>query len=295
MTDLNQSSFHRISREKQPILDQPVKPTRKRSRRGLLAFILLVLFFLFFTPFRTNLLVIGIDRTPEGTAIGRSDTMVLASLPPITPKMRLLSIPRDLWVTVPGYGENRINTAHYFAELDSPGSGPRAARQVVETNFGVQVPYSIRLKFDGFVKIVDAMGGVTLNLAEPAAGLEAGRHTLDGTQALAFVRSRSGSDDFFRQQHAQLFIAAALKNMLNPVKWARLPQILAALTEAVDTNLPIWLWPRVLYGTGFSAVTGFDSQAISREMVTPWTTEAGAQVLLPNWDMINPLIEEKFQ
>jgi LCP family protein required for cell wall assembly len=270
-------------------------PPRRRSKRGLLTLVLLLLFFLFFTPFRTNILLIGIDRTPEGTAIGRSDTMVLTSLPPISPQVSLLSIPRDLWVSVPGYGENRINTAHYFAELETPGTGPRAARQVVATNFGVQVPYSIRLKFDGFVKIVDAMGGVTLDLAEPTAGLDAGKHTLDGTQALAFVRDRSGSDDFFRQQHAQLFITAALKNMASPAKWLRIPQILAALGDAVDTNVPIWVWPRLLYGTAFSAVVGFDSHAIGRDMVTPWTTSAGAQVLLPNWVLINPLIEEKFK
>ncbi len=295
MSDLNQSSFHTISRQAHPAVNQPIKPAPRRSRRGGVAVILLLLFFLFFTPFRTNVLLIGIDRTPEGTAIGRSDTMVLASLPPISPKMRLLSIPRDLWVTVPGYGENRVNTAHYFAELETPGSGAQAARQVVETNFGVQVPYSIRLKFDGFVHIVDAMGGVTFDLTEPTAGLDAGRHTLDGTQALAFVRSRSGSDDFFRQQHAQLFITAALKNMLNPVRWVRIPQVLIALSDAVDTNLPFWLWPRVLYGTSFSAITSFDSYAITREMVTPWTTSEGAQVLLPIWEQINPLIDEKFK
>ncbi len=65
----------------------------------------------------------------------------------------------------------------------------------------------------GFVKIIDAMGGVTVNLPVDMSGLAAGEHTLDGTQALAFVRDRAGSDDFFRQQRGQLVIMAAIKNM----------------------------------------------------------------------------------
>lgn len=265
---------------------------KKKSHLVRNSFLILLVFFLFFTPFRTNLLLIGIDRTPEGSAAGRSDTMILATLPPVLPQVRLLSIPRDLWVNIPGYGENRINTAHYFAELDAPGTGMRAAANVVESNFGVNVPYVIRLKFDGFVKIIDAMGGVTVDLPEPMSGLEAGKNYLDGTAALRFVRDRASSDDFFRQKRGQLFLSAAIKGVLNPVKWPRLPMILAAVAQSIDTNIPFWIWPRILYGATFSAIKGFDSNTISREMVTSWTTDQGAQVLLPNWDLINPLIQQ---
>ena len=165
-------------------INLPVKPVKKRSNRWFTGLIILVIFFVFFSPFRTNVLVLGIDRAPDGTALGRSDTMILTTIPPILPQMSLLSIPRDLWVTIPGYGENRINTAHYFAELDNPGTGMKAASAVVETNFGVHVPYVIRLKFEGFVNIVDAMGGVTVNLPQDMSGLSAGKHLLNGTEAL---------------------------------------------------------------------------------------------------------------
>lgn len=293
---MNNSQAPRISPPKvQSGLGMQVtlKP-KKHGSRWMTGGIILIIFFIFFTPFRTNMLVIGIDRTPDGTSIGRSDTMILTTLPPILPLMSLLSIPRDLWVTIPGYGENRINTAHYFAELDKPGSGMKAASEVVETNFGINVPYVIRLKFDGFVNIVDAMGGVTVTLPQDMSGFSAGKHLLDGTQALRFVRDRSGSDDFFRQQRGQLFLSSAVKNMLNPVKWVRLPQILAAMFQAVDSNVPLWVWPRLVYGITFSAIKGFDSHAIDRDLVTPWVTSEGAQVLLPNWDLINPLVKEIF-
>jgi LCP family protein required for cell wall assembly len=272
----------------------PVKSKKKRHpfRNGLL---ILLVFFLFFTPFRTTLLIIGIDRTPEGSDAGRSDTMILTTLTPVLPKMTLLSIPRDLWVGIPGYGENRINTAHYFAELDAPGSGMRAAVGVVEANFGIDVPYVLRLKFDTIVTMVDAMGGVTINLPEAMIGFEAGEHHLDGTTALRFVRDRAGSDDFARQKRGQMFISAVLKNMFNPLKWVRIPFMVNALLQGIDTNIPFYLWPRILYGTAYSAVFGFDTRTFEREMVTPWVTDQGAQVLLPNWERINPLIAEIFR
>ena len=270
------------------------EPARKRHpvRTGIL--ILLVLF-LFFTPMRSTLLVIGIDRTPEGSNAGRSDTMILATMPPFLPQMTLFSIPRDLWVSIPGVGENRINTAHYFAELSQPGTGLAAAAGVVEANFGIKVPYVIRIKFDGIINIVDAMGGITVNVEQPTKMFEAGVQTLDGTQALAFVRDRSGADDFSRQKHAQIFLSAAVKTMMNPVKWLRIPAVSAAVIQALDTNIPFYAWPRLLYGMAFSAVFGFDAQALDRNWVTPWRTDEGAQVLIPNWDLINPAIAEIFK
>ena len=272
------------------------KPENRRRRHPIrTGFLILLVFFLFFTPMRTNLLVIGIDRVPEGSNAGRSDTMILATMPPFMPQMTLFSIPRDLWVTIPGVGENRINTAHYFAELSEPGTGLDAAAGVVEANFGINVPYVIRIKFDGIIKIVDAMGGITVTLEEPTAMFAAGTHELDGTQALAFVRDRSGSDDFSRQKHAQIFISAAIKSMLNPATWLRVPAVMTATIQALDTNIPFYAWPRLLYGMAFSAVFGFEAQTLDRNWVTPWVTDQGAQVLIPNWDLINPAIEEIFK
>lgn len=272
------------------------KPENRRRRHPIrTGFLILLVFFLFFTPMRTNLLVIGIDRVPEGSNAGRSDTMILATMPPFMPQMTLFSIPRDLWVTIPGVGENRINTAHYFAELSEPGTGLDAAAGVVKANFGIDVPYVIRIKFDGIIEIVDAMGGITVTLEEPTAMFAAGTHELDGTQALAFVRDRSGSDDFSRQKHAQIFISAAIKSMLNPAKWLRIPAVMTATIQALDTNIPFYAWPRLLYGMAFSAVLGFEAQTLDRNWVTPWVTDQGAQVLIPNWDLINPAIEEIFK
>lgn len=279
----------------QPTQSQVQRPKRKKHILGWLAFAA-VLLAIFFTPARTTILILGVDWRPaDNPWLGRSDTMILTTLPPVLPQVSMLSIPRDLWVTIPNHYDNRINTAHYFAELENPGSGTQAAIETVEYNFGINVDYAVRIKFAGFVELVDALGGITVDLPSDMSGMTAGKHHLDGTEALKFVRDRSGSDDFFRQQRAQLFISAAFKEVLNPLKWPRLPAVIIAATKAIDTDLPFWLWPRMAYGFVFSAVNGFDAQTIDRNYVTPWVTDDGAQVLLPNWDQINPMIDGLFK
>jgi len=134
-----------------------------------------------------------------------------------------------------------------------------------------------------------------VNLPEDMSGLNAGPNHLDGAQALAFVRDRKSSDDFFRLERGQLFIASAIKEVLNPLKWPRIPAVLAAVAANIETDLPIWLWPRTAYGMLFSALKGFDAQTIDRNMITPWVTDEGAQVLLPNWELINPMVDEMFK
>lgn len=245
-------------------------------------------------PIRSNILLLGIDRTPPGTAIGRSDSMILASIEPLEPYVGLLSIPRDLWVTLPGGGKNRINTAHFFAERAKAGTGPAAAMEVVSSNFGVNVNYYIRIQFSAIVDFVDALGGVPIELSYATVNLPAGTHLLDGKQALTFVRNRIGIDDFFRMEHGKLFIKATLKKILKPATWPRIPAALAAAMKSIDTNVPCWDWPRLSLALLRAGPEGIDGRIISREMVNPFTTSQGAQVLAPNWEKINPLLLEMF-
>jgi len=245
-------------------------------------------------PVRTNVLLIGIDRAPAGTAAGRSDTLMLWTFQPWEPYVGVLSIPRDLWVNSPGVGQNRINTAHYFAEVSQPGSGPAAAKQVVQSNFGVDVHYAIRFQFDGLVGAVDALGGVELDLPQPMSGYAAGSHRLDGTQALAFVRDRAGSDDFARMARGQLFLRAVMRQLLSPLTWPRLPLAFVRGVSSVQTDLPLWEWPRLAYALLRVGPAGVDGRVLDRSMAIGFTTTDGAQVLAPQWDRINPLLLEMF-
>ncbi len=249
---------------------------------------------LFIAPVKANILVLGIDRVPEGTEIGRSDTNVLVRVNSTQPRITTLAIPRDLWVAIPGYGENRINTAHFYAEAESPGSGPANAMLAFQQNFEIPVEFYVRIRLEGVPGLVDAMGGITLDLPEDMAGYPAGSHHLNGTQALAFVRDRKGTDDFFRMAQGQIFIKAVAQQMLHPLTWVRAPFILAAYQKTVDTNLSFWQ----LANTAMTVIRlgpgKIESHVLPREDTTP-AIIGGAQVLLPIWERINPLIDQLFR
>lgn len=248
----------------------------------------------FFYPARINFLILGIDRSPEGTAAGRSDTNILATVLPLRGYVGLLSIPRDLWVSIPGIGENRINTAHFFAESQQPGDGPLATMETIRENFGVDVHYYVRVQFSGLEELVDVLGGIDITLDEQMAGYPPGNHHLSGEQALAFVRDRQDSDDFFRMAHGQFFIKQLFSQLLRPSSWPHLPAAVPVFFRAVDTNIPIWVWPRVLFTFARCGPDRIDSRIISREMTNPTVTTEGAQVLIPDWTKILPLTREMF-
>jgi LCP family protein required for cell wall assembly len=257
-------------------------------------FIGLLAAFLYISGGRSNLLVLGLDSRQAGSDLGRSDTIILTTFIPREPYIGMLSIPRDLWITLPDGSQNRINTAHFFAESEQPGSGPQAALKTVRDNFGVDVQYYIRVRFDGFLDLMDLLQGVDIELPTDMSGYTAGRHHLDSVEALAFVRDRAGSDDFFRMQRAQIFIMGLWQRFMDPAIWPNLPDMLPLVIEMVDTNLP---WHRWIYLAGTMlrlGADGIDARVISRQMTFPFTTDQGAQVLAPNWQSINPLLQEMF-
>jgi LCP family protein required for cell wall assembly len=245
-------------------------------------------------PLRTNILLLGTDDSPERGTVGRTDTIILATVVPLKPYVGMLSIPRDLWVNVPGVGEQRINTAYFFAEANTPGSGARAALQTIRDNFGVPVRYYAVVHMLGLTSVVDALGGVDIDLNAPIGGFPVGTHHLSGEEALLFVRERSSSDDFSRMVRTQILLTAIVRKTVNPSQWASLPQFVLSLTEVIDTNIPLWQWPRLLFALLRAFLFGIDSQTITREMVTPFQTSEGAQVLAPNWDAINPVLQRMF-
>ncbi|PWH16290.1 MAG: hypothetical protein DDG59_09720 [Anaerolineae bacterium] len=245
-------------------------------------------------PVKTTVLFLGIDYAPHKSFVGRSDTIVLLHFNTLRPYVGILSIPRDLWVNLPGFGENRINTAHFFAESQQTGSGPFATMQTIETNFGVKPDYYVRIRFDGVKEIVNAMGGVTIKLDKPIGGYQAGTHHLSGEKALGFARRRQGADDFFRMEQGQILIKSILLDLLKPAKWVRIPAVIITTSRVVETNLPLWQLPRFGILILRVGIQNIDSRIIDRTMTTPYTTDQGASVLLPQWDKINSLIDEIF-
>jgi len=273
-----------------------IPPRIGKNKRTLPLPIILVLIVIlyFILPFRTNFLILGIDSGLGRGEFGRTDTIILTTISPLRPYVGLLSIPRDLWVVIPGVGENRINTAYFFAEVQKAGDGPGAALQTVEKNFNVPVKYFILLRMDGLLNFLDAIGGVDIDLAKPSAGYDAGHYHLNGQEALAFARSRAGSDDFSRMAQGQILLKGIARQFLEPGTWVRFPQLMSAANETIQTNIPVWLWPRLGLAFIRAGLGSIDSQVISRVMVHPFVTSQGAQVLAPDWDAIEKVVRPMF-
>ncbi|MGD8759460.1 MAG: LCP family protein [Anaerolineales bacterium] len=260
---------------------------------GLLLLMVLTAGLFLFSAKPVTVLVLGIDRE-QAIEVGRTDTMILIRVDPRRGYVGMLSIPRDLWVTIPGVGQNRINTAYHFAELQQLGTGLQAAVQVVETNFGLQVDHYIGVRFDVVGEVVDALGGVPNELEQPSRNLPAGTHLLNGEMAVAFVRSRAGSDDIHRMANSQLFFKALMHHMLNPQTWPRIPDMLLLLRQEVESDLPLGAWLRLITGLVRAGPGGIDARTIDWNMVRPVTTAGGAQVMEPVWERILPVVKEMF-
>ena len=135
-----------------------------------------------------------------------SDTMILVTIDPISRNIGVLSIRRDLWVNVPGYDYNKINKAYFLGEAyDLPGGGPALAMETVEQFLGVPIQYYAEVNFDAFVKLIDEIDGVKLDIKErilidPIGDdeplyLEPGVQTLPGVYALSYARVRKTAGD----------------------------------------------------------------------------------------------------
>lgn len=206
---------------------------------------------------RVSVLVMGLDYRDWETGEGppRTDTMILFTIDPIHRTAGILSIPRDLWVNIPGFEYGRINTAYQLGEAyQVPGGGPALAAQTVEELLGVPVDYYAQIDFGAFVRFIDEIGGVkvefteTIKLDPPGEGntkrFKPGVYNLPGELALAYVRLRkTEGGDFDRAQRQQQVIMGIRKQILNhkllPTLISKAPVLYNELSSGVRTNLSL--------------------------------------------------------
>jgi len=190
-----------------------------------------------------NILVLGVDRRPsdaEGST-SHSDTMMLVRVSPQTGRIKLLSVPRDLLVEVKPGVEDRINTAYLYG-------GTQRATAVMENLTGITIDRYAVVDFGGFEDVIDALGGVTLEVGHPIRiGIDGrrvyippGRQELDGLEALAYARYRgTACGDLDRIRRQQQLIAALREEVLGWNTITKLPGIVRVVNDNVDTNLGI--------------------------------------------------------
>ncbi len=210
---------------------------------------------------RVTVLLMGIDqRGGETDTAYRTDSMMLLTVDPVARTAGMLSIPRDLYVTIPGFPDrDKITTANFKGDAyHLPGGGAQLAMDTVEANLGIRVDYYIRINFTAFETFIDQINGINVNNPEAIADpeypdccygydpfyLAAGPQHLDGRTALKFARTRHMTGDDFGRAARQQMVVLAVRDKLTstdmlPTLISRAPQILSTLSGSYTTNLSL--------------------------------------------------------
>jgi LCP family protein required for cell wall assembly len=258
-----------------------------------------------------NFLLIGSDRR---TTSFRTDTLIVVSVRPRQRLVTLISIPRDLYIYIPGWEMQRINTAYMHGETNNdPGGGPGLLKETIRYNLGIQIDHMAMVEFDGFQQIVDILGGIDVPLACPFTDwhiknprrsdqdpnnwrlytIGPGVVHMDGDLALWYARSRLRSSDFDRGRRQQEVLRAIYTRGLQLDVIPHLPRLYKQLHAAITTDLSLddmlGLAPLAVNLGGEQRIRSF---YINKEVVTPWITPGGAAVQLPKKGPLRDLIQE---
>lgn len=206
-------------------------------------------------PAAITVLLLGTDRRPGEAATPRSDAVLVARVEPGRGRVALLSLPRDLWVPIPGHGHNRLNSAFLWGEREGgAGGGMGLARATVGQLLGTPIDYVATTDFRGFAGLIDAIGGVTVEVERPledrrfptasrgytTVRFAAGPQRMDGVTALTYARIRHPDDDFARARRQQAVLLAILERLRERGDLANLlaaERASAALVGYVQTDM----------------------------------------------------------
>ena len=255
---------------------------------------------------RLNVLLMGIDQRPnDNPATTRTDTMIVLTLDPATHTAGMLSIPRDLYVTLPGRGRGRINTAHVYG-------GPALAMKTVEYNFGIPIQHYVRVNFNVVVTLVDLVGGIdvyvdqdindplypNMNYGYDPFVISKGMHHMDGATALKYARTRHGSSDFYRMRRQQQIIMALRDRVLSTDALTKLlpnlPTIWQSLHNSVSTDLSLSEIIQLMLFAKDLPASNITRVVVDEKSTTNYMTPQGAEVLIPVRSQIIKLRDELY-
>jgi LCP family protein required for cell wall assembly len=266
------------------------------------------------TPAPINVLLLGTDERPDEGAPMRTDTMILLSLDPTGQSLGMLSLPRDLWVPIPGHNTTaKINTAYTIgAQTGYPGGGPQLAKDTVSSLIGRPVDYFVRVNFDGFREIIDLIGGVDINVpytihdeeyptedyGVETFHLEAGLQHLDGETALKYARTRHGDSDYSRARRQQDIIRAVANKVLNagmiPQLLGNAPQLLVSAQNTIQTDIPIQKGVELAQLVNGSSMREIRQLVLDSHYGEETYSSDGQWILLPNRTQVRAALEQFF-
>ncbi len=271
---------------------------------------------------RINFLLMGVGGTGHDGA-QLADTIMFGSFKPSTAELGLLSIPRDLYVAIPGYSSGKINHANAYGEMNGTGQGLKLGSDVVSSVVGQPIDYTIRVDFDGFSKLIDQLGGVNVYIDKSFDDYQfpeyegsptyktlhfvQGYTHMNGAEALDYARSRHGNNgegtDYARAARQQKILMAAKEQalslgvLLNPVK---LTKLFSTLSSHIATNLSVWEMIKMA-----KYVPSIDPKAVAMQVLDTspgsplysTTTETAGFIILPksdNWSDIQKIAANMF-
>lgn len=261
---------------------------------------------------RVNILLVGIDRRPGEAFVSRTDSMMVISVDPQTDSMSILSIPRDLYVQVPGYGQDRINTALVYGSREGDYlDGAALAMQTVSSNLGIPINHFVMVDFGAFVRIVDLLGGVDvqvpydindslypdMNYGYDPLFIPAGMQHFDGQLALKYARTRHADSDFNRAYRQQQVLFAARSKALSlgiGQMILRAPSLYREVEGGIRTDLNLEQLVRLAKTVSDIPSENTQNRVLDQDYVTSFRTPGGASVLLLNSDVAMPMIQELF-
>ncbi|NLE52374.1 MAG: LCP family protein [Chloroflexi bacterium] len=291
-------------------------PPAVRRRRGclplgclflllapLVCFGTLLLVYVVVPPEPLDIVILGVDARDGQGWITRTDSVMLMNITPGKIDVSLLSIPRDVFIQVPGYGVQRINTINVLGEQDAPNGGPPLVKASFQESFGVDVDRYVRLDFEAFVELIDAVGGVTIDVPKRIVDyeypthdggimqieFEPGRQKMDGERALQYARTRHQDDDYQRAARQQQVIDALVRKLTNPLQIVNWPRVVYVLQTHTDTDLTVWNMlesgPALLLGW-----SGREARVLNREDLIGMA----AGYWVPDYDALQPWIDAHF-
>ena len=265
-------------------------------------------------PRVTNILLLGIDQRQGEQGPFHTDTIMVASIDPVRKTVGIVSIPRDLYVSIPGFVSDRINNANFLGDANGyPGGGPALAAETVKQVIGVDIDYYVRINFDVFTSVVAAVAPNGVEVCPPEeiddAGypdgsygvlhiyFPAGCQTLQAEQLLQYARTRHGNSDIDRSARQQEVMMALREEVLTAGNLAylitQIPRLYTELSDSYTTNLSVQqileLASLATQIPGENIRTG----SIGYQQVRDGNVN-GQQVLIPNIAAINALVADVF-
>lgn len=248
---------------------------------------------------QVNILLLGSDWRPgQGY---RTDVIIILSVIPDENRVTLLSFPRDLYLSIPGVGYERINAAQAYGGFD-------LTTETLKKNFDAPVDYYMMTNFAGFRSIIDTLGGINVYASyelydacdlpqayNKMCYVPAGWNTMDGDTALWYVRSRYSTSDFDRTRRAQEVIVAIAQKMMSLNAVNRAPELYELFRNSVETDIPLDLVVRLLPSAAKTVndPSSIKRFAISEDQITHYIVpETGAMVLLPDFVSIESTIRD---